>query len=64
MNARLGRSTLWTVVALLFLLIATVARLPWAIFWVPGLVLMWYGVLSADRAHKIPVQNRVRTDLN
>lgn len=64
MNLRATRSALWTIVALLFLLIATVSRLPWAIFWVPGLLLMWYGVLSADRADKIPVQNRSRTGLN
>ena len=64
MHLRMTRSTLWTVAALMFFLVALAARLPWTILWVPGLALMWYGALGADRADKIPVQNRTRTGLN
>jgi hypothetical protein len=64
MHLRMTRSILWTVAALVFFLAALAARLSWTILWVPGLALMWYGVLSANRARKIPVQNRARTGLN
>lgn len=64
MHLRMTRATLGTVGALLFFLIAIAVRLPWAIFWIPGIALMWYAVFTADRTGKIPVQNRSRTGLN
>jgi hypothetical protein len=64
MNLRIYKSILWTVIFALLCGAAAAMGLRWAIFWVPGLVLMWYGMLSADRAGKIAVQNRTRSNLD
>jgi len=64
MNVQPTRSTLWTLAVLFLSVLAIIARLPWAILWVPGVLLMWYGVLKADQAQKIAVQDRSRTGLN
>jgi len=64
MNVRTHKTMLWTATLVLLCAVAAVMRLEWAIFWVPGLILMGYGVLRADRADKISVHDPVRTDLH
>ena len=57
------RTTLWTGVVVLFGVAATLARLEWAILWVPGLLLMWHGLIAGE-VDEIAVPNRTRSDLN
>lgn len=53
-----------TAFLVLFLTIAALAGLQWPVLWVPGAVLMWYGLIASPPTGKIALPNRMRTGLN
>jgi len=59
-----NRFAIATVVLVGFVLSAALAGLAWPVFWVPGALLIWYGVVASAEPSRIAVQQRARSGLN
>ena len=61
---QLNRLAIATMVLVLFVISTAVAGLNWPVFWVPGALLIWYGLVAGDAHSKIAMQKRMRGGLN
>jgi len=60
-----SRSAIATAALVVFVVSAALAGLAWPVFWVPGALLIWYGVMAGGaEPSKIAVQQRARSGLN
>jgi len=64
MSPRARRSIPWTVGLVLLVAIAVVFRFDWLGLLIPGMILMWYGVVARTPDDKNALRNRSRSGLN